>query len=355
MTQLVTAVPPVVSAERGALITETAVLQHESGPYYVYAPGEAIHRREVRDSLPHIWGGLVSPVTDFTNSEWMAGGHDHHIVAADENSKMKHSRCWASATMQVIFGSMESYGGKVFEITAFQKQPLVEQATNFVIKDNLLARFNGLICPWPHAFTKDGLPPVCRKLTLPDTIKTFIEEHGALALRSQWLKEAAEKCELGETGRLFRQAIDEMQTYLSSYRSMIIGYIEAQENEMAQSSAQRPGKRRYDPLDDEYLYLLGRKPRTIQQAPQVVVQQAPAPAIDMNMFGDALGASLGQSLKPFIDAATAPLREEIAELKRNGQKERPRLMTRNRKPKQAPVQTTESYEPAVTTTTTEAE
>lgn len=283
----------------------TSLMVHNSGPFYGYAPGEAIHRVDARDSAPHVWAGLLTPVTDFPQlmATEMSGPY---AAGTSPDGKQTVNRVWASHTIDLIH---RPYFPRAVQITALDRLPLVTCRDNFSVVDNLLSDFNHMICPVPVGFEPWDLPPEARGVRVPNDVKEFMAQPnvGALGYRDKCLADAEKLCDETDIGRSLLAAIKQMRDAIAGYRNYATAYIVFEENQIEKQGKLQEGKATYDPYDQRLLWLLGRKEKTIQ-APQVVVSGGPQTLTMDPNFGKSIGDA--------IAAAVAPLRDEIEAMKK---------------------------------------
>lgn len=296
----------------------TSLMVHNSGPFYCYAPGEAIHRVDARDSVPHVWAGLLIPVTDFPQlmDTAMSGPY---AAGTSPDGKKTVNRVWASHQVDLIH---RPYFPRAIQVTALDRLPLVTCRDNFSVVDNLLSEFNHMICPVPVGYEEWDLPPEARRVRIPADVADEIVSVGALAYRDRCLADAEKLCEQTQIGQALYSAILQMRGAIKGYAQYATAYLEFEENLLDERKGGnvKEGKARYDNYDRKLLWLLGRAEKKTQ-APQVIVQGG-AQTLTMD---PAFGESIGNA----IAAAVAPLRDEIERMKRK--KPQPRLI--NRKPK----------------------
>jgi hypothetical protein len=294
---------------------------------------------------------MVTPITDYIN--WKDRESAGAYVSAFSADTLKAAnRIWASHIRDLIF-LVPTYGPRVRQVKALDRKPLVEvEEETYALHDTHLWRLNRLIAPYPFGFTEMDVDPALGLAIYPNSMGmgvpmpseyfAYLEEKGALALRERFLAEGFEKAKDDELASLFQPAIQEMYEALAVYRDLVLRHIEEKERQVL-SVVDPPGgiREKFDPRDDRYFWLLGRKKKSAHM-PQVVIQPGMAAA-----DGEAIGNSIAQSMTGLVgqfQAMMAQEREQIAkereqmkaeiraELAAQAPLPRPRLQRRHRPP-----------------------
>lgn len=304
----------------------TGLVVHNSGPFYAYAPGEAIHRTDAQDSVPHVWAGLLTPVTDYTKL-YDADKSGPYVAGMSADGKKTANRIWASHVRDLV---TTRFGVRTAAITSLDRQPLVVAHDDFSVTDRYLTAFNRLICPHPVSFPrcKDprdrgwDLPPELRSIPTPADVMTYIEQNGMLAYRRYCLDEAEKKAPNDEVGEMFRQAIYEMKGALLAYEAYANDYLNKEEDQIRQQARGQFGKAIYDDYDERLLWLLGRK--AMDRGQQPIIVQTPA------QVAEPQSAQMAEATTDVMKAMLEQMRGLQAEIESlKADRQRPKLVKRD--------------------------
>lgn len=252
---------------------------YDDGPFYCYAPGEALHRIDAHDYVPHVWSGLVIPIQN--DGAWRDPRETTFgTIGISPDGKSALATIFASVTRTLILEAPSWQNVKVFGITSFDRY-LPEQID--------INRFNQMVCPVPHGYDRYEIPATewrkgkrwtdCAvELKVPESLDKILKEHGALKLRRKWLEEASEELTtIGDSQlrQLYRRAIEEMLAANETYTRYAAAHIKSAEGEIRVAMTGKAGKGDYDGYDRRLLWYLGEAGIDTTQKQQPVVVQFP--------------------------------------------------------------------------------
>lgn len=328
-----------------------SVALQDSGPFYCYGPGEALHRIDARDFVARVWSGLVSPICDYAN--WRERGSGSlAVVGPSRDGKGELARIHASVTRELIVENHDWKGAKAFPIAAFDYWDPRALDIN---------AFNRLICPYPFGYSREEVPEgdfemkpgvpydrwveYSKKREIPEELQSEIDKPGGvMALRLAWLREAQKR--LGEVHpnvrSVYGAAIEELVQANETYVRYCNWHLTNKEREIKE----RQGRLTYDHYDTKLLWYIGRKPidaqaQQGQQQPIIVQVEQPT--------GQQAAASSGvplEFLTESIAKATEAAFQKGLEAGQQRQPSRSSSSSRNRKKdqRQQPLQSSEPSE-----------
>lgn len=258
----------------------------DHGPFYLYSAGFNIHRVDMRDSVPHIYAGRVTPCTDWVVRLLEEQAAPDCIVMRDfERDSIGNLYGYAYNLMsadEIRNAILDEYAyghlGTI-ELTTFRHMKPAEFQLDF---------FNSLVRPFV-------VEPGEATLRLAPEIVRDIEEIGGLAVRKRLVEDAAKRIEgsefLSTKGAslqlLYLAAIQEISNSFNIARQYGMNELTAADNEIQRSmNGSSDAKENYSRRDRYIQWLLARKPvnealatlAARQQNAQPVVVQVPPQA-----------------------------------------------------------------------------
>lgn len=264
----------------------------DHGPYYIYSPGEPVHRVEYRDGLPHLYPGLVHRVGSFLN--WYT------------EQLLESSSITARNTSGEKVNAHPHYAGAIkYEIcdgpSGYRRIGVVSVKALDKMDDFAIAEFNKIIMPDAAWFNADEVP--VERLTewreRSIELTRECEELGALEVRRRWLESATDRVPKGHhQATKFREAIRECLAAVVAYRRLAESYMEDYDKQVINNKIDG-----YYQREDLLRWLLAR--------PDVQRQARAAPVI--NVAAPDVAGIAAAAAREAVTAAMAGMRERDTE------------------------------------------
>lgn len=285
---------------------------YDDGPFYCYSPGEALHRIDAHDYVPHVWSGLVVPIQN--DGAWRDPRETTFgTVGISPDGKSALATIFASTTRTLILEAPGWQNVKVFPVTSFDK---------FLPEQVDINRFNKMVCPAPHGYDRYEIPSMewrkgkrwtdcAGRMEIPEQLDKLLKEHGALKVRRRWLEEAQGELSTvpNDLRQLYARAIEEMIAANESYGRYASAHIKQAEGEIRVAMTGKAGKGDYDAYDRRLLWYLGQTGIDTTQKQQPVIVQFPEgmqqPAAAQNFDAAAMAGIIAQAVQQGIEAGRA--------------------------------------------------
>jgi hypothetical protein len=277
------------------IIGEATDAEEDHGPFYLFSPGQTIHRVDARDSVPHIYPCRVATVTSWghwrDDEESAPNAVQTRRVRGPQNTMraQKLNPLFAGATVRDI---KVTYG----ECGVISLQSLARLKAEDVRPDVL----NGLLypssCEWE--FTRDGYVA-----HVDPRIAEEAQKQGGLAVRLRWVKEARQIVRGSEFANrygaelqaLYSAALAEIEPSFSAFRSYALRELAEAEDLIRRHRGNGVGKAAYDTRDLYFLWLTGREEVDILRGsatPDITVNVPPQPGVDIAAIVAAVTAAM---------------------------------------------------------------
>jgi hypothetical protein len=265
----------------------------DHGPFYLYSVGEPVHRVSEKDSVPHLYAGLVTPCPDF--GRWYLADtleiSSSVIATNSEGKKVTRIPEYAGSIKNRILTGYKHQG--VVSLDAFAR--VKEESLN-------LPFFNSHLMPVPIFYGNDDLPV---KAELPTEMKELfgvwearfkdyemvkqreemVKGVGGLAARRMQAEAFLTELRRGDyqseisipLAQLYEKALLQILSSFETFSKFAVAYLAKQDRDM--KDGEHTGKYVYDERDVRLQWLMnlrGIDAPIVEQLrmnqPQVVVQ-----------------------------------------------------------------------------------
>ena len=250
----------------------------DHGPYYIYCPGETVHRATIGDGTDHCFAGVVTCVV--SGGRWV-----DYTTAAKQSilTKTRPTDRNGGSQQELMNPFMASAKADAIYIENKHRGVVWIHAFDRIMPNKLrLDDFNALI-GLPIGCEREDFPNFAMPVPPPDIAK-MVEEKGVLAIREAHLRAVYERLRLASQDDLTK-------VWMEAIQQMLEGFDIARRNALQglqESEREIQGNRKdiFDPRDERWMKLTGWKPKNTsgQQTVKVEVAQqqgAPAPAQDV--------------------------------------------------------------------------